>query len=961
MNKKLLLSFITGFGITSMMATNPQNLNKVTKVSKMPRASITRADSEYSLQSYNLNPSAPASPMAMPTGPISLIEIGSSPNLYTAIVSQSNCLTADQNINTVMFTRRRNVTTIGNSGFVQVSVSTNGGSTFDSLLTVVGDATDQHLCRYPNGTIVNPPGNTNPANAFAAVSGPWHPGADWQGNFFGTAKLSGTNVNNVFIDNNNLAGAQKSDFARISAQSTDNGMMYVMGGFYGDANGTTAIAQDYKSAVLHSGKLNQNTNTFSWTARTFPHPFRKDPADGTFNVFTTALCAWSQDGQVGYVVYTGQDSATYNNLKTYQPIVYKTNNGGISWNFMPMFDFSTLTNLTNALRATSAGTKRPFFTQGSGFDITVDANYNLHIVSAISSASSDDQDSLDFTWNIPKIIADVYTTPTGWQAQVLDSLMTDEVADGDSPWQASDGSGGNGWDARIQISRSQDGKRIFYGWMDTDSTWAVTTNQFPDIYAKGMNIETGYLTPTLNFTSGDVATHGKMAWLYMQSITLKNNQDYDLGFTTSTSYDNTFDALSGVKHYYVKGVKFNESEFIVPGNITCTAYSANVNVSTPDTCSAGNGTASANVVNGSGTSYLYSWNGSTASSSAVGTNLTTGGNFLSVVDNNNCITTATFVMTDYGSATSINSTPTPTSNCNATDGSATVVGFPTDTYTYVWNTTIPQTGATASNLAASTYEVTLTSSVGCTSAFEVIIPAGGLPTVNCVPTNITCNGGTNGSAIANTVGGAAPFTYAWSNGQDSIVATGLGVGTYSVQITDANGCSTSSQVSITQPAPIVLETAFTWSNSGAGTSSCTVTPSGGAVAPFTYSWNTDPVQTTATATGINNTNYTVTVTDANNCTSTKSVNAVGLVKQTKDNALRFYPNPTTGIVYLEIAKEFGLNLNIVVTSIDGSIISNTSATNNAIQTVDLNNLSKGLYFVKISSGSNSRTLKVTKM
>jgi hypothetical protein len=57
----------------------------------------------------------------------------------------------------------------------------------------------------------------------------------------------------------------------------------------------------------------------------------------------------------------------------------------------------------------------------------------------------------------------------------------------------------------------------------------------------------------------------------------------------------------------------------------------------------------------------------------------------------------------------------------------------------------------------------------------------------------------------------------------------------------------------------------------------------------------------------------------------------------------------------------GINLNIVVTSIDGSIISNTSATNNAIQTVDLNNLSKGLYFVKISSGSNSRTLKVTKM
>ena len=146
--------------------------------------------------------------------PLTRVSMGSSANLYSVIITESNCLTANQDLNSIMFTKRRNTSTLGASGIVENAVSVNGGSSFDSTLVVVPDDA-VHSCRYPSGTFVNPtPGNTNAANAFAVASGPWHMGGPWQGNYFGSIKLSGTNNNVTYIDNTNLLGAQKSDFAR---------------------------------------------------------------------------------------------------------------------------------------------------------------------------------------------------------------------------------------------------------------------------------------------------------------------------------------------------------------------------------------------------------------------------------------------------------------------------------------------------------------------------------------------------------------------------------------------------------------------------------------------------------------------------------------------------------------------------------------------------------------------------
>ncbi|WP_159800444.1 T9SS type A sorting domain-containing protein, partial [Flavobacterium sp. MK4S-17] len=74
-------------------------------------------------------------------------------------------------------------------------------------------------------------------------------------------------------------------------------------------------------------------------------------------------------------------------------------------------------------------------------------------------------------------------------------------------------------------------------------------------------------------------------------------------------------------------------------------------------------------------------------------------------------------------------------------------------------------------------------------------------------TNIACNGAATGSATVAVTGGTAPYTYAWSpSGGTAATATGLAAGTYTVTVTDANGCEAAQSFTITQPLAVVINT-----------------------------------------------------------------------------------------------------------------------------------------------------------
>ncbi|MCE7992287.1 MAG: hypothetical protein HEP71_09915 [Roseivirga sp.] len=241
-------------------------------------------------------------------------------------------------------------------------------------------------------------------------------------------------------------------------------------------------------------------------------------------------------------------------------------------------------------------------------------------------------------------------------------------------------------------------------------------------------------------------------------------------------------------------------------------------------------------------------------------------------------------------------------SCNGgSDGSATAAGAGgTSPYTYSWND--GSTTATVNTFSAGTYTVTVTDNAAATTTTTVTLTEPvALGASATVDSNVSCNRGSDGSATAVGSGGTAPYTYFWNNGATTASITGQTAGTYTVSITDANGCNPAvDQITITEPA--VLDVSVTGQTNvsafGGADGSATAQASGG-TAPYTYSWNNGQVG--ATANGLFASTYTVSVTDANGCnpaitsvTITQPANSLPVFTSTPvtsilDNQIYNYP------------------------------------------------------------------------
>ncbi|HEV7230777.1 MAG TPA: hypothetical protein VGO45_05585, partial [Bacteroidia bacterium] len=283
------------------------------------------------------------------------------------------------------------------------------------------------------------------------------------------------------------------------------------------------------------------------------------------------------------------------------------------------------------------------------------------------------------------------------------------------------------------------------------------------------------------------------------------------------------------------------------------------------TCSQPLGSATAAVTGGTG-SYTYSWSPSGGNTSSA-TGLAAGTYTMSITDANGC-TKKDSVKINPPSSISVSLTSV-NGNCSQSGGSATAhASGGTGGYTYSWS---PAGGnaSTATGLTSGTYTVHITDAGGCSVLDTVKIVQLPPITVSVASTNGTCMQ-PGGTATASATGGSGSYTYNWvPSGGNSATASGLSAGTYTIKITDSNGCVSKDSVSITQ-AP-VLSLLLSSSNitciQPQGTATASVT---GGTGSYTYSWS-PAGGNAATASGLPAGTYTITITDAGGCSRKDSV------------------------------------------------------------------------------------------
>ena len=135
---------------------------------------------------------------------------------------------------------------------------------------------------------------------------------------------------------------------------------------------------------------------------------------------------------------------------------------------------------------------------------------------------------------------------------------------------------------------------------------------------------------------------------------------------------------------------------------------------------------------------------------------------------------------------------------------------------------------------------------------------------------VSCNGLSDGAATVTPTGGTMPYNYLWDNGEMAATATNLPGGNHSVVITDANNCTTTASVLISEPTLLTLSAMQNTgvSCNGLSDGSATATPAGGTPG-YNYLW--DNGEMTPIASNLTGGNHSVVVTDMNGCTATAIV------------------------------------------------------------------------------------------
>lgn len=611
MKKTLLLGVAVALGFSAFAQSNRQAAYLYNKTlnkgghkidnSAFPAAGTKRVSGPASSQ-------AVCTPDPFTSGP-NVFGVGGGVTTY-----KQACLTYNKDLNSYIFTHRRSAEWAAQqamgSGSIQATYKKITGGAWDSTI-IYYDPSNAAAARYPNGAFYNPSGNTNWANVWAVGTGPvLGPGAaSFDGTWYSARQLTGTAADYTLPGADlNYVYAPALPFGNTLFMNTDiqqvGTKMLTAGDLSSDT--TTSTAPDfnhYIGAVI--GKADFTGGTPVWGKDSIVPGYAYYGAPGRLGFTGTGDGRLAFFGQTGYWVDLGRLATNYGNSadSMVAPVVYKTTDGGATWApVLQGYDWNCRHPelMKNVGMIYTTPSKYWQLNFKHGIDVTCDANGMLHLVgtmvSQVGDGVSPDSASIysltythDYDWYHP-VMWDLMTDGTNWKSMLIDSVMTaylggDPASDSTASFNPiTDGSGGYlPFGARLQVSRSFDGTKVFYSWAQSDPNVTGTPyNTQPDLWMKAYDVNTGMVTASTNITNG-VGTcffHMMADQAYYDTANSKWVCPMVYSLPRTQPSPGVYDGVSATDHIWVDCGAFGTADFTTTAVINNESSSCMIGVQT---------------------------------------------------------------------------------------------------------------------------------------------------------------------------------------------------------------------------------------------------------------------------------------------------------------------------------------------------------------------------------------------
>ncbi len=523
---------------------------------------------------------------------IVLRQLGTSGNGF-GFLGVRQYLWADPAINAISFVHRMNVPPNGpGSGFLAYDYSIDGGATWNNNTQVYNAPSASFNARYPQGAFYNPAGNTDPTNAyfgyFAAVLDGSN-GGTWGGYGYGAHKFSTAEPptqHNVAATPEFLQGVP--DAFTITRQGlavcvdpTNNG-----------------VGQPYQDfMVITQGPFNPETGDFDMDRYLeFMPAGGVSPVSGNPAGVADCKVAFSPDGQIGYIAYLSNNGEnTIESDGCYYPILYKTIDGGQSWDGpynvqlggaggLPIVLEFLRDELIEILFEPPLPDREDIpFTTAFELGLTVDFAGNPHMIFSVGVGSQD--------WSI-------YTSHTGAAGcDGMVAMLHVFSPDGGEEWLGNNlglmynfrgsfpYSGGDpvSEDNRPFVASTPDGTRLFFSWIDTNIE-EYSTNDQPDIYCIGYNVINNTYSNLYNVSQFSAAWFNSFMAAGSKYVLDQGNGSYKIPFVYQQI--NPLELGDPVQFWFVDNFVLTDSDLgVIQGTAELESFNFSVSQNYPNPCS----------------------------------------------------------------------------------------------------------------------------------------------------------------------------------------------------------------------------------------------------------------------------------------------------------------------------------------------------------------------------------------